>query len=59
MLAMRHYYKNTMNESKAGNKKFAKLSAEKIFQLQLLGFEWDVLAKDNEQVNEMLSGLIY
>ena len=56
---MRHYYKNTMNESKAGNKKFAKLSAEKIFQLQLLGFEWDVLAKDNEQVNEMLSGLIY
>ena len=51
---MRHYYKNTMNEKRAGNKRFGTISAEKIFQLQMLGFEWDVLQKDNEQVNRML-----
>ena len=45
ILSMRHYYKNTMDEKKAGEKKLGKLSADKIFRLQRLGFEWEVKEK--------------
>ena len=45
MLNMRHYYKNTMNEDGARDKKPGKLSAEKIVRLQMLGFEWEVREK--------------
>ena len=53
IFAMRHYYKNTMDADRAGNKKFGKLSADKIFRLQRLGFEWEVSAKD--KVRELIS----